>query len=266
MSYFPTSPNWFQQVAAGRVPGYKLIDKWGRNTTVGTVIEPIVSETLAGSFWAPTNAASIRIKAGGDVLDTADGTGARKINVQGLDQNYEIASEDIVTNGALASASTAITFIRVFRAFVVETGTYRGANADEILIENTAGTADIITVDAHAGGQGQSLHCQYSAPVNTKVYLIHLFYNTDTSKLNDVHLRVTDDISVVSAPFGSTRTMVEFEGVQDSLSFVPVSPILLNKPGIETPSDIWVAGSVTSSTSLITARMQLLIESTDGAF
>jgi len=265
-SAISSQPGWVVRVAAGLVPGWKFIDKWGRNGVVGTTREPIVSESLGGDFWHPTAASTIRIKAGGNAADDTAGAGARKINVEGLDENYQLVNEDIVTAGASASASTTTTFTRVFRAFVVEAGTYGGTNTAEIMIENTAGTADIITVDAHDGGQGQSLHCQYSAPVNTNVYLVHLFYNADTTKVNDVHLKVTDDISIVTAPFGATRTLVEFEGVVEKVVLVPYTPILLNKPGITTPTDIWVEGAVASGSSIISARMQLLVESTDGAF
>jgi hypothetical protein len=262
-----SATGWIVDVAAGNVPGWKLIDKWGRNGVVGAALEPIVSETLAGDFWHPIAASTIRIAAGGNAADSAAGLGAQKINVQGLDENYLTVNEDIITAGAGASASTTTTFTRVFRAFVTEVGTYRGTNTAEMLIENTAGTEDIITVDGHDGnGQGQSLHCQYSAPANTNVYLAHFFYNVDSTKVNDVHLKVTDDISIVSAPFGATRTLIEFEGVVRDVVLVPNSPILLNKPGITTPSDIWIEGKVSSATSIVTARMQLLIQSTDGAF
>jgi hypothetical protein len=257
---------WVTAVAAGRVPGWRLIDKWGRNAAVGTGSTPIISNTLGGDFWAPTAASTVRIKAGGNAADDTAGAGARTINIQGLDENYLTINEDIVTAGASASVSTTKTFTRVYRAFVTEVGTYRGANTAEMVIENTAGTADIITIDAHDGGQGQSLHCQYSAPANTNVYLAHFFYNVDSAKLNDVHIKVTDDISIVSAPFGSTRTLLEFEGVQGNIVLVPNTPILLNKPGIVTPSDIWVEGAVASATSIVTARMQLLLQSTDKAF
>ena len=265
MTYLPTR-EWYQRVSAGEVPGFKLVDKWGRNGNVGTTLEPIVSETLAGDYWAPTTASTVRVKAGGNANDDAAGTGARTLNIEGLDENYLLANEDITLAGASASSSTTTTFTRVFRAFVKTAGTYRGANAAEIVIENTAGTADIITVDAHDGGQGQSLHCQYSAPINTRVYLIHFFYNTDSTKTNDAHIKVIDDISITSAPFGASRTLIEFEGVNDAVVLVPASPILLNKPGITTPTDILVEGAVASATSVISSRMQLLIESTDGAF
>lgn len=259
MSYFGTS-EWYQRVSEGLVPNYKIVDKWGRNEVVGTVLEPIISSSLAGAFWTPTAASTVRIKAGGDANDTSGGTGAREIEVEGLDENYALASETITTNGASASTSTTTTFTRVHRAFVTKAGTYGGSNAAEIMIENTAGTVDIITVDAHSStGQGQSLHCQYSAPANSKVWLIFASYNVDTTKTNDVHLRVTDDISAVAAPFGATRTLAEYEGVVRDAVLQPPSPILLTRPGIVTPMDVWIEGSVSATTSIATARMQLLL-------
>jgi hypothetical protein len=258
MSYFG-STEWYQRVAQGLVPKYTIVDKWGRNAVVGSVLEPIVSEALAGSFWQPTVGSTIRVAAGGDVADTTDGAGARTIIVEGLNENYALVSETIILAGALASASTSATFCRVHRAFVDTVGTYGGSNADEIMVENTAGTADIITIDAHANGQGQSLHAQYSAPANTLIWLLNMFYSVDSTKTNDVHIKVLDDISQVVAPFGARRTLIEFEGVKSNINFTPTSPIRINKPGISTPLDIWIEGAVGATTSIVTARMQLLM-------
>jgi len=264
MSYFGTT-EWYHRVAAGQVPGYKVVDKWGRNESVATTFEPIISDAV-GALWQPTAASTVRIAAGGNANDTAAGTGCREVTIEGLDDTYALASETIATAGASASTATTTSFTRVFRAYGSAMGTYLGVNADEIMIETSDGVTNIITVDAHDGGQGQSLHCAYSVPDNTRAYLVHLYYNADTTKANDVHLRVADEIDVVAAPFGATRTLVEFEGVVEAVQFVPVSPILLNKPGIDNPFDVWVAGHVSAGTSVISARMQLLLESTDGAF
>ena len=261
MSYFGTT-EWYQRVAEGLVPNYSIVDKWGRNAAVGTVLEPIISEALSGVFWQPTAGSTIRVAAGGDAADTVDGNGARTIVVEGLDENFAFVSETITLAGALASASTSATFCRVTRAFVDTVGTYNGSNEAEIVVEITAGTADVITIDSHAGGQGQSLHAQYSAPANSKIWLLNMFYSVDSTKTNDVHIRVLDDISKVTAPFGARRTLVEFEGVVNNIDFTPSAPIRINKPGISTPLDIWIEGAVSATTSIVTARMQLLVQTT----
>lgn len=258
MSYFG-STDWYQRVSQGLVPKYTLVDKWGRNSSVGTVLEPIISETLAGSFWQPTTGSTIRVKAGGDAADASGGAGARTIVVEGLDDSYASASETITLAGVAASASTTTVFTRVHRAFVVTVGAYNGSNTAEIVVENTAGSVDIITISAHAGGQGQSLHAQYSAPANTQVWLLNMFYSVDSTKTNDVHIRALDDISTVTVPFGARRTLIEFEGVKTNIDFTPTAPIKINKPGITSPLDIWIEGAVGATTSIVTARMQLLL-------
>jgi hypothetical protein len=237
-----------------------MVDTWGRNATVGTTREPIISETLAGVIWQPTAASTVRVKAGGDANDDAAGSGARTISVEGLDENYDLATDTLTTAGVSASASSTVTFTRVHRAYVMTCGTYGGTNAAEIVIENSAGTADIITIDDHAGGSGQSLHCAYSVPKDTTVWLLGLYYYTDTTKTNEVHLTTQDDISTVAAPFGSQRTLIDFEGVASSINFAPQAPSKVNKPGNTGPLDIWVDGSVSSGTSAVSARMQLLLK------
>lgn len=265
MSYI-ANQEWYQKVAAGEVPGFRLYDLFGRNTAVGTTVTPIVAKALGGDFWAPTSASTVRVKAGENSNDSAAGPGARTVLVEGLDENYAFASEVLTLAGTSASASTTTTFRRVFRATVQTTGTYRGNNDGEIFIENTAGTADIIVIPSETSSLGITHHCQFSSPVNSRVYLTQFTYHPDATKANTFGLFLTDSINTVSAPFGTRRTWITLTGQTTRYDMAPASPVLLNRDGLVTPMDIWVSGSVSSTASTITCRLQLIVESTDGAF
>jgi hypothetical protein len=68
------------------------------------------------------------VKAGGSTVNDVDttGSGARKVEVNGFDENFALASEVLALAGASASADSTITFIRVFGAKITECGTYGG--------------------------------------------------------------------------------------------------------------------------------------------
>lgn len=257
MSYFG-STKWYQRVGQGLVPNYEIVSIGGRNGIVGTIVEPIISETLSGVIWQPTSATTVRVKAGGNANDTAAGTGARTIILIGLDENYNSVTDTLTLAGVSASSNSIVTFTRIYNAIVEEVGTYGGNNAAEIVVEDSAGTANIITLDAHDGGQGRSLNCHFASPNNSLVWIIGLFYNVDTAKSNNVRLETLHDIDKIAAPFGQ-KTATPFTGVIRDLVFVPAAPALINIPGNLGPMDFWVSGSVDSASSIVTAQMQLLV-------
>ena len=113
-------------VSRGLVSGMQSIKKFGRNAAVGTSFVPIA---MGGVYQTPQGSAAtaLRIKSGGDANDTAAGSGARSVTLEGLDENFELATEALATAGASASSATSTTFTRLFRAYVTPdtgSGTY----------------------------------------------------------------------------------------------------------------------------------------------
>ncbi len=107
------------------------IVKFGTNESVGTTFAHIWP--LGGIYNWPSVATTVRVASGGSSNDAALGSGARTIVVDGLDENFDIATEEITLAGSSASVSTTTTFIRVHRAFVTEVGSYGGVNAGEAM-------------------------------------------------------------------------------------------------------------------------------------
>jgi len=100
----------------------------------------------------PAAATTLRIKAGGDALDTAAGAGAREVTLQGIDELGNEVTESLATAGASASAVTTNKFIRLYRAWVSSVGRYgtmaAGGHEDDIVIEKGTGSQDWLTLDA----------------------------------------------------------------------------------------------------------------------
>ena len=101
----------------GFVGGQTAVHKFGGNADIAaSSTEDIV---FGGTINWLTAATTVRVKSGGNAADDDGGNGAQTIRVEGLDENFAEAQEDITLAGADASDVTTITFIRVYRAYVL---------------------------------------------------------------------------------------------------------------------------------------------------
>jgi len=184
-----------------------VVHKFGNNPAVSNSGDDIWQD--GGAYNWLTTAIALRVKAGGDANDDSAGTGARTITIEGLDENWDLASESLTLAGASASAATTTTFIRINRAFVVTCGTYTSANTANIHIETTAGV-DVADI---AAGEGQTQIGLYSIPRGYKAYLTRLEVEVDSAKSCTITLYKREQADVVTAPFGSKRIISRFSGV-----------------------------------------------------
>lgn len=198
-------------VARGLFSDQYSVNKFGSNPAVGTgSFEGIWA--AGGPFNWLTTASAVRVASGGNSNDTAAGTGARSITIEGLDENWNLASETVVTAGASASAATTTTFIRVFRAYVATAGTYTGNNAGAVTIETTGGTTlAFITADL-----GQSQIANYSVPAGYTALMTDFSVLVDGSKAAQVQLFKRENADTVAAPFAPKRLQRNYQAIQGS--------------------------------------------------
>jgi hypothetical protein len=185
--------------------------KWGVNETVATgTYEDVWAE--GGTYPLLQTATTVRIQAGGDVNDTAAGTGAREITVEGLDENWNEVTETIATAGASASASTTTTFIRVNRAYVSDCGTFGGNNTGIIRIEDTAATVGIL---AHIpAGLGNTFQAIVAVPAGKTVYITKVNTSVGESDSADVRLWRVNDGNLATPCKQYESVTADFAGFQ----------------------------------------------------
>jgi hypothetical protein len=95
-----------------------------------------------------------------DAEDTVAGTGARRVRIQGLDENFELAEELVELNGTTEVSTTRTNWRRVFRVFVCCAGS-GNVNAGNIIVRiPTADTIQAVVI----AGRGQSLQAAYTIP------------------------------------------------------------------------------------------------------
>lgn len=206
-------------VARSRVRDHAPFRKFGSNPTVGTTEELVWFNSSAYAGFL-TSASAVRIASGGNANDDAAGTGAREITVEGLDENFEEASETIATAGTSASSATTTTFIRINRAYVSASGTYTtsgldGSNVGGVIIETTGGT----TLAAIESQAGQTQLGFYTVPANKQLQLERLHLNVAGGKPCTIRMYQRRAVDDTSAPVEGRRLVLGWIEVDGSDSF-----------------------------------------------
>ena len=135
MSYIGQT-DFLIEVEKGNVPGHAIYHKFGRNPNIPDGSWEFVSN-LSGQIQLLQTPSQVRLD-GSAGSDSAAGSGAREVTIEGIDDNLDLVTEALATNGSGQSSPSVNSYWRVFRAFVSECGTYGGANDGNIDIETTS--------------------------------------------------------------------------------------------------------------------------------
>jgi len=248
-------------VSRGLTSGMSVIKKFGRNPAVGTSFAPI---TRGGQYRTPqpSAATTLRVKAGGNANDTAAGTGAREITLEGLGSDFLPLTETLATAGASASSATASTFTRLFRAYVSESGTYAtasaGSHAGAITIENGSGGTDWVTIGATDFPKSQSEIAAYTIPSGYTGYVKLKNISVDSGKTVEIIFFAREGADATAAPYKAMRSQSAFAGVAGGT--------LNNLTGAEIPfgpytgpCDVGFLAKVSTGTASVSAEFEIYL-------
>ena len=211
-------------IAAGFFGDRYSVVKFGANEDVGTGAYEVIWSN-GGSYPWQESAETVRVKAGGNAADAAAGAGAQKLIVQGLDENWDRAQEEITlnANGTLASSATTTTFIRINRVWVSECGTYSSNNTGDIVIEGVSTSNVYANILA---GVGQSQLGMYSIPRDYKGFLLRYSISVDSTKPAEVRLYFRENANDVATPFTGAKRLrhrsLALSGPVDEVLQVPI--------------------------------------------
>lgn len=211
------------------------VHKFGGSAAVSTTerfLWPGAATSYPGFLQA---AKAMRVKAGGNVNDTAAGSGAREVTIYGIDENGNPAEEAVATAGASASSATTTTFFRVHRARVTAAGTYGGNNPSAITIEASDGSADVSII---AAGAGTSEQCNYTIPAGYTGLWRGYECNVAGSKPATLRAYSRAGVNVVSAPFGPLIRRLQRYELNNLTSVTWRSPVVLPEW-----TDLWFTGA-----------------------
>lgn len=244
------------KVAKGKVAGHSLVNKFGYNGTVGTSFTPICS---SGTYQTPIADTSIEIVSD-STNDTAGGSGARTVSVEGINLAGVAITEEIALNG-LTPVELSNQFFRIFRLKTLTSGSYAGAIASShngTIKVNTLGDNTEIwgQIDVEGSfGLGQSQIGAYTIPAGKTGFLLNAGASIESLKTVDLYFFQRNNGDVVTAPYDTMRLMQEFHGAGGNISLMPTAPI----NGFHGFTDIGVIGKTTVGTAGITVTMQILL-------
>jgi len=161
----------YLSIAMGHAKNVSHIHKFGANFDIDTGSDPESIWTGGGLYpWDAFDTAGVLVLTSTSTEDDEDkgggveGTGAHRVFVEGLDENYNLVTETFITNGTSTRTGTQ-TFKRVFRAFVTAGNTNIGT------ITFTRGGTNVMQIDA---GRGQTLMAIYTIPKNYTGFMLNL--------------------------------------------------------------------------------------------
>lgn len=248
-AYAAGSEDFLIEVAKGKVPGHSIVHKFGRNNVVANGVWEHVS-LLSGATTFLSAATTVRIKAGGNVADTAAGAGAREVTVQGIDNNLVEITETIATAGASASSATTALFWRIHRTWVSGVGTYGVGNTGPIIVEASGG-GDLIMI---AATEGQSQFAGFTIPIGKTGHYLGTHIMVDSLKPADMKFLQRRNFNDITAPMSSLRLVNYFDGVAGHMTFMPRTPMIF--PAL---TDIWWEAEGSGAQSEVSVDFELLL-------
>ncbi len=152
-------------IAAGEVSGYSHINKFGYSNNISSL----------STVWDGSNIYTYSTVAGTVTVESdaiSDGDDGAVIEVQGLDSNYNLVTQNITISGSTGTGTTDL--IRIFRAKVEAAAPGESTNVGDIDIDIDGALRAKILED-----KGQTLMAVYTVPAGKTAYLLNLTLSVD---------------------------------------------------------------------------------------
>jgi len=191
------------QISRGQIPFHKTVFKFGYNAVVGATKETIWEQ---GGLYAYPASVTVMTVSSSSTDDTAAGTGARTVEVFGLDADYNEINEVVTLNGQTA-VSTTKSYLRINRGIVRSAGS-GGANAGTIYAGTgtvTTGVPANIYLTINGDGDNQTLMSLWTVPAGYTAFLTKMSLSTGTS----TNTKAVVNASLVARPYGEVFQIKE---------------------------------------------------------
>jgi len=250
-----TTEPFYLQVARNQISFHKSNFKFGFNADVDDSLETVWAQ---GGLYSYLASASVLKVSSSSTADTSAGTGARTVELSGLDTNYDEISETVTLNGRTA-VNTTNEFLRINRMVVRSAGT-GGQNAGVIY----AGTGTVTTgVPANkyatiAIGDNQTVMALWTVPRGYTAYLLQTDITVATTQNNKyctVHL--------VSRPNGEVFQIKDkFVKAESSVHQAYTIPLKFEE---KTDIEVRAIGDSSGADIAISAGLDFIYIQNDGA-
>jgi len=214
------------------VEDFSGVTKFGYSSSVGGTFQTIWDGN--STYIYPSSAGTATVTS----TNTASDNGGT-VEIQGLDSNYDIATETLVIGGSAGTKS----FIRVFRA-VMKTATTGNANVGTLSVIVSTVTVAKITPE-----YGQTLMSVYTIPRNKRGYIVQLDVGSSKDLENEIRIIAKQ---ITNGNVWNTKEFLTTRG-----GFIQKNYIYPLKFDEKTDIEIVAKSSATSS---ISAGFELFLE------
>ena len=252
MSYLPNR-NYFYEVSTGRITGKSTVHKFGY-ASVGTTLQPVCS---SGVYQVPTTLQGLEIVSS-SANDTNGGSGAQTVYVEGIGTGWAVVSETVTMNG-LTAVALANQYFRIYRWYVVSSGTYASATAGShvgtLTIRAAGAGATWSTLPISPFPVGQSLIAAYTVPTGKTARLLNSYLTVDTAKTVDALFFYRPSADDVSTPYNAMRLQHYYVGLTGATTFHHDTA-----EGYTGPCDIGWMAKVSTGTADVSAEFEFILE------
>jgi len=230
-NYTPTR-DYLTLVRLGKIAGQSIIAKRGWNPDSDSAAYEEVR--FLGGLRTPLQVAAQMQAFSSDNADTdLTGSNAWKIELFGVDDQYNPISEIVSMDGTSGSALTSQFFLTVYGLKPVENGSFNVKNAGGIDIRTTGGAVQILMPQ----DTGLSKDSHYTIPAGKTGYLVSLTLEANIRAQREVAFRLMARENLIGGggpPYAPTAEVSVWSAISG------INPIPINAgEGFKEFTDIW---------------------------
>jgi hypothetical protein len=246
------------QVARGQIAYHESVYKFGNNAVVADSTETIWQQ---GGLYSYLSAASVLKVSSSSANDTSAGTGARTVELFGLDGDYNEINELVTLNGQTA-VNTTQSYLRINRMVVRSAGS-GGSNAGIIYAGTgtvTTGVPANIYATINGDGSNQTLMALWTVPAGYTAYLMQYDVSNGTTSNTPAVCKLT----LVARPHGEVFQSKDVKSLTTGMHIenTLVVPIKFTE---KTDIEVRAVSSSASVTFDISAALEIIYIKNDGA-
>ena len=228
-------------VEAARGSLGQAVYKFGYNAAI-TTTEEVVWD--GGNVYSYIATAAAAVVVSSSTADDAAGTGAQKIKIEGLDEDYAPQTVEVTMDGT-TNVTTDETWIAINRMYVTEAG------SGEVNAGNITATVGGTTRSQISADRGQTLQAVYTVPAGYTAYVTDWMVAsgaTASNKYLEARLIERSDDGV-----RRTKSVVTLNNTMDEVHF-GVATKVDEKHSLE------VRAKTSSGTDVVSAAFTVLLE------
>jgi hypothetical protein len=237
------------QVSRGQIQGHTAFCQFGINTAVGTSNETVWIGSNTYTF--PSSASVLKISSSSADDASPSGTGARTVQIQGLNASYEPVVETVTLNGQ-TEVNTTNSYLRVNKMIVLTAGT-GGTSVGNIYAGTGTVTAGVPAVVVNQTGilANETESGFYTVPAGYTAF-INMWTMSSGNTTADEWTRFTLRIRPLGGVFGiKAQYHIPASGIYECVAAYPLP--------IPEKADLEILAATSDGSASVSTQLQIVL-------